>query len=97
MKMWTVYIRDQIACSMQFDLDLHCPLKVFCVTKKIKCSTQTGSQGTMPMAALILGFPSLCLVGHSKPLLRESPISSRWSLEMGQYYVVHLPSISLLY
>ena len=28
MEMWTVQIRDQIACSLQFDLDLHCPQKL---------------------------------------------------------------------
>ena len=28
MEMWTMYIRDQTACSVQSDLDLHCPQKI---------------------------------------------------------------------
>ena len=28
MKMWTVYIRDQTACSLQSDLNLHFPQKL---------------------------------------------------------------------
>ena len=28
MKMWTVYIRDQTARSVQSDLDVHCPQKL---------------------------------------------------------------------
>ena len=28
MKMWTMQIKDQTACSVQSDLDLHCPQKL---------------------------------------------------------------------
>ena len=27
MKIWTMWIKDQTACSVQSDLDLHCPQK----------------------------------------------------------------------
>ena len=43
MKMWTVYIRDQTAYSMQSDLDLHCPQKPLVsstVRKKLKKEVQ---------------------------------------------------------
>ena len=33
--MWTVWIRDQIACSVQCDLDLHCPQKLY-VSSSVK-------------------------------------------------------------
>ena len=41
MKKWTVQITDQTACSVQSDLDLHCPQKASCIvisreTVKIK-------------------------------------------------------------
>ena len=39
MKMWTVQIKDQTACSVQSDLNLHCPQKLLVpssVRKEVK-------------------------------------------------------------
>ena len=44
MKIWIVYIRDQTVHSVQSDLDLHCPQKLFVsssLRKDLKVLAQT--------------------------------------------------------
>ena len=43
MKMWTVHIKDQTARSVQYELDLHCPLKLL-VSSTVRKDFQAGNK-----------------------------------------------------
>ena len=52
--MWTVWIRDQAACSLQSDLDVHCPQKLL-VSLSVRKELKGGNMKTLWEKEKILG------------------------------------------